>query len=215
MSLEVPESALRIRRTLDHYSMYGLEDTVLCGGSALYWQLAIATGPQIDRLPVKLCDIDALAPYISIRALHTSIEVDDVHIVTEWRERQKQGNAIRDRATLKVELADSQDGIMPLQAFTGVETDRISVTHDVVSKNYEAIDIQGIACLPIAQILAWKVLADRPKDREQVAAYISFIRETRAVSYDEWDSIQTATKQAQRRLWTIKNDEYVRWSGSG
>lgn len=215
MRLDIPERALAVSNTLDHYAKLGLEDSVLCGGSGIYWQLAVATGTQIEALPVGLSDIDALAPYISIRALHESLETNREHIVTEWRERPKQRDSERDRATLKVEMSNSPKGIIPLQVFTGVETDRISVTHDVVSGRNEAIDVHGIACLPIARTLAWKILADRAKDREQVAKYISFIKKTRAVSYDEWEAIRAATRQAQIELISIREAELIRWSGSG
>lgn len=215
MRLDIPERALAVSNTLDHYAKLGLEDSVLCGGSGIYWQLAVATGTQIEALPVGLSDIDALAPYISIRALHESLETNREHIVTEWRERPKQSDNERDRATLKVEMSNSPKGIIPLQVFTGVETDRISVTHDVVSGRNEAIDVHGIACLPIARTLAWKILADRAKDREQVAKYISFIKKTRAVSYDEWEAIRAATRQAQIELRSIREAELIRWSGSG
>lgn len=215
MSLEVSRNALAIRETVDHYGKLGLEDPILCGGSALYWQLATATGPKIESLRVGLSDVDALAPYTSIRALHASIEADKEYKIAEWREHPKPRVDARDRATLKVELTRAEKGIIPLETFTGVETDRLSVTHDVVSKHHEAIDVEGIACLPIARILAWKIIADRPKDRAQVAAYISFIKENRAVSYDEWDAIRTTTQEAKDKLWSIKHAEQIVWSGSG
>lgn len=215
MSFEVPQQALAISKTLDHYSKLGLEDPILCGGSALYWQLAVATGPRIDSLPVGLSDVDALAPYASIHALHASIRAGRKHRVTEWREEPQRRNGAHDRATLKVEMSRTSKGIIPLETFTGVETDRISVTHDAVSQCHEAVEAEGVACLPIARILAWKIIADRPKDRAQVAAYISFIKEHRAVSYDEWEVIQAATREAKDKLWAIKHAEQIRWSGSG
>lgn len=215
MSIEIPESALAIKATLDHYAKIGLEDPILCGGSDLYWQLAIATGPKIDALPISLSDVDALAPYVSIRALHESTKADGKYNITEWRDSPKPTNGRRDRATLHVETPVTPDGVLTLEAFTGVETDRISVTHEVVSRYNEAIDVQGIACLPIARILAWKILADRAKDRAQVAAYMSYIKQTRAVSYDEWDAIRDATQQARDKLWSVKHaTEQIRWSGS-
>jgi hypothetical protein len=215
MSVEVPRNALAISETLDHYGKLGLEDPILCGGSALYWQLAVATGPKVESLPVGLSDVDALASYTNIRALHDAIEAGAGYIINEWREESTQRKDASSRATLRVELSDSQEGIIPLETFTGVETDRISVTHDVVSRRHEAIDAEGIACLPIARILAWKIIADRPKDRAQVAAYISFIKENRAVSYDEWDAIRTTTQEAKDKLWSIKHAEQIVWSGSG
>jgi len=215
MSFGIHKSALPVRETLDHYGKLGLEDPILCGGSALYWQLAAATGPKIESLPVGLSDVDALAPYTSIHALHEAIEAGAGYTVNEWRQELKQRKGASGRATLRVELSDSPEGIVPLETFTGVETDRISVTHDAVSRRHEAIEVDGIACLPIARILAWKIIADRPKDRAQVAAYMAFIKENRAVSYDEWEVIQATTQKAKDKLWSIKNAEQIRWSGSG
>lgn len=199
-----------VRNTLSYYAERGLGNPIICGGSSLMWQLMAKCPEQIDRLQVPLADIDALAPYISILALHSVIAPEHI---TDWRDSPVQQNRVRDRATLGVKALS--DSILPLQVFTGIETDRISITHDDVSLRGDFSEVDGIRTLSIARTLAWKTLADREKDRFQVPLYLDFIKQTRAVTYDEWDEIRSKVDEAKVRLATIKREEFIRWGGSG